>query len=112
MSNVKIIFLFIILGWLLFTFKLTEVPPGINGDEATIGYNAALVARTDGVFLLATLPLFVLGIIKILRKSNSPLNFILGVFFLISSSTVSQNLGKNVEIWKDEKSEFALLINR
>lgn len=59
MSNVKIIFLFLILGWLFFTFKITEVPPGINGDEATLGYNAALISKTlkdeNGRFL----PLFV-----------------------------------------------------
>lgn len=32
--------------WFLFTYKLTDVPPGINGDEAVIGYNAALISRT------------------------------------------------------------------
>lgn len=39
------IFLFCIAGWFLFTYRLLEVPPGINGDEAVIGYNAALVSR-------------------------------------------------------------------
>lgn len=44
--------------WFLFTFKLTDVPPGINGDEAAIGYSAALISKTgydkNGRFL----PLF------------------------------------------------------
>lgn len=46
-------------GWFFFTFRILEVPPGINGDEAAIGYNAALVSRTgydqNGRFM----PLFV-----------------------------------------------------
>lgn len=50
---------FVILGWFLFTYKITDVPPGINGDEAAMGYNAVLVSRTghdqNGRFL----PLFV-----------------------------------------------------
>jgi len=52
--------IFVILTWFIFNFKLTEVPPGINGDEASIGYNAILLSRTlhdeNGRFL----PLFVL----------------------------------------------------
>lgn len=51
--------LIISLSWLLFGFKLTEVPPGINGDEAHIAYNAMLVAKTgydqNGKFL----PIFI-----------------------------------------------------
>lgn len=54
-----LLILFFILSWLLLNFKLIEVPPGINGDEAAIGYNAALVTRTghdqNGRFM----PLFV-----------------------------------------------------
>lgn len=50
---------FHLFAYLLLTFRITNVPPGINGDEAAIGYNAALVARTghdqNGRFL----PLFV-----------------------------------------------------
>lgn len=75
MSNIKTIFLLrsksfdslrskklvllIVLGWIFFIFKITEVPPGINGDEATLGYNAALLSKTlrdeNGRFL----PIFV-----------------------------------------------------
>lgn len=40
-----ILFFALAAGWFLFTFKLTEVPPGINGDEAAIGLNAIYVAK-------------------------------------------------------------------
>lgn len=30
----------------LFTFKITDVPPGINGDEASIGYNAISISQS------------------------------------------------------------------
>lgn len=44
----KIIFLiiFFIIVWFLFTYKITDVPPGINGDEASIGYNSILISQT------------------------------------------------------------------
>ncbi|MDD2822954.1 MAG: glycosyltransferase family 39 protein [Candidatus Daviesbacteria bacterium] len=32
--------------WSFFTYRITEVPPGINSDEAAIGYNALLISRT------------------------------------------------------------------
>ena len=47
--NFKIIIpllIILLFFWFLLTFRITQVPPGINGDEAAIGYNAALVART------------------------------------------------------------------
>lgn len=50
---------FYIISFLLFTFRITDVPPGINGDEAAIGYNAALVARTGFDQSGRFLPLFV-----------------------------------------------------
>lgn len=43
----------------LFNFRITDVPPGINGDEAAIGYNAALVAKTGYDQSGRFLPLFV-----------------------------------------------------
>ncbi len=60
MAKIILFFLFFyIFGWLFLTFKITDVPPGINGDEAAIGYNAILVSRTgydqNGRFL----PLFI-----------------------------------------------------
>lgn len=55
---VTVLLLFFVIGWFLFTYRILDVPPGINGDEAVIGYNAALVARSgydsNGKFL----PLF------------------------------------------------------
>src|SRR3989338_7375851 len=55
MRNLLILIVFSIIGWFLFTFKILDVPPGINGDEAVIGYSSTLIARTghdsDGRFL-------------------------------------------------------------
>lgn len=56
-----LIFLFV--GtFLLFSHKLTSVPPGINIDESSIGYNASLIAQSlmdeNGRFL----PVFILTI--------------------------------------------------
>ncbi len=61
MNRIQAILLILVisLSFLLFSFKLTEVPPGINGDEAHIAYNAMLVAQTgrdqNGKFL----PIFI-----------------------------------------------------
>lgn len=44
----------------LFTFKIADVPPGINGDEASIGYNAILISQTLGDENKRLLPLFFL----------------------------------------------------
>lgn len=48
--------------FLLFSYKLISVPPGINTDESSIGYNASLIARSlideNGRFL----PVFILTI--------------------------------------------------
>lgn len=59
MTSAKIIFLLIIIGWFFFTFRITQVPPGINGDEATLGYNAALLSKTLHDENNKFLPLFV-----------------------------------------------------
>jgi len=61
-KNLRILiffFLFYIISWHFFTFRITDVPPGINGDEAAIGYNAILVARTGHDQSNRFLPLFV-----------------------------------------------------
>lgn len=53
-----IIFALLIFAYFLFTYRLEDVPPGINGDEVVIGINAAEIARnghdSEGRFL----PLF------------------------------------------------------
>ncbi len=53
-----VISLFFIFGWLLFTYRIVDVPPGINGDEAVIGYNAALIAKNGNDSNGRFLPLF------------------------------------------------------
>lgn len=59
MKNSVLLIILVTFGWIFYTFKITDVPPGINGDEATLGYNAALISKTlkdeNGRFL----PLFV-----------------------------------------------------
>lgn len=55
---ILILLIFTISGWFLLTFRILDVPPGINGDEAPVGLNAAAISRTghdsEGRFL----PLF------------------------------------------------------
>lgn len=41
-----LLFLLLIFIWFFFSFKITEVPPAINGDEVQIGYNALLISDT------------------------------------------------------------------
>lgn len=58
--RILIFFLFFyILSFLFLSFRIIDVPPGINGDEAAIGYNAALVAREGHDQSGRFLPLFV-----------------------------------------------------
>lgn len=45
-KKLLLLILFCILILFLFTYKITDVPPGINGDEASIGYNAILISQT------------------------------------------------------------------
>lgn len=53
-----LLLLFYILGWFLLSYKILDVPPGINGDEAIIGYNAALIAKNGHDSTGNFLPLF------------------------------------------------------
>lgn len=48
----------LVIATLLFTYRLTDVPPGINGDEAAIGINAALISKTGRDSNHLFLPLF------------------------------------------------------
>ena len=50
--------LFYIVSWFLLSFKILDVPPGINGDEAIIGYNAALITKNGYDSTGKFLPLF------------------------------------------------------
>lgn len=59
MTKTLIILLcFILSGWFLYTYKLTDVPLGINGDEAAIGYLSSLIAKTGHDASGRFLPLF------------------------------------------------------
>jgi len=58
--ELAIIILLIIIIGLFLSYKLTKIPPGINIDESSIGYNAALVSRTLKDENNRLLPVFVL----------------------------------------------------
>lgn len=49
----------LIFFWFLLTFRITDVPPGINGDEATLGKNAILLSQNLHDENKRFLPLFV-----------------------------------------------------
>lgn len=51
--------LFLFLVGLLLSYNLTGIPPGINSDEASIGYNAILVSKTLRDEQGRSLPLFI-----------------------------------------------------
>ena len=57
-KTVIILLTFCLAGWFLFTYKLTDVPLGINGDEAAIGYVSSLIAKTGYDSNSKFLPLF------------------------------------------------------
>lgn len=58
LNKLLILTTYFFLGLILFTYRITEVPPGINGDEAAIGYDAALVSRTGFDSSKRFLPIF------------------------------------------------------
>ena len=45
MKKIVILLISVIIAFIFLSYKLTEVPPGINGDESGIGYNAILISR-------------------------------------------------------------------
>lgn len=59
MKNILFLTLLCLLAFLLFSFRLTQVPPGINGDELGIARNAVLVSRNLTDENSNFLPLFV-----------------------------------------------------
>lgn len=58
MHKYFILVILFLIGWFLLTFKITEVPPGINGDEAAIGLSALQVARSGKDLRGQPLPIF------------------------------------------------------
>lgn len=59
MKRIWLILLITIASLALFSYQITEIPPGINGDEASIGNNAVLLARTGRVEAGNRFPLFI-----------------------------------------------------
>lgn len=59
-SLVLICLLMVALAWFLLSYKITDVPPGINQDEASIGYNSNLITNTGYDENGRVFPLFVL----------------------------------------------------
>ncbi|OGM21017.1 hypothetical protein A2714_01575 [Candidatus Woesebacteria bacterium RIFCSPHIGHO2_01_FULL_38_9] len=58
----KVLTLFVFaFGIFLLTFKLTQIPPGIDTDEGSIAYNAALISETLHDRNGRTLPFFILS---------------------------------------------------
>lgn len=57
-KDVLILVVLSIVAFFLFTYRITDVPPGINGDEAAIGLNAALISKTGFDSQKRFLPLF------------------------------------------------------
>lgn len=60
-----LLFVVCIAAFFLFIYKLTDVPPGINGDEAAVGMNAALISKSGYDTQNRFLPLFI-------NTKNSP----------------------------------------
>lgn len=58
MHKFLILVILCLIGWFVLTFKITEVPPGINGDEAAIGLSALQVARSGKDLRGEYFPLF------------------------------------------------------
>ena len=49
----------LIFFWFLLTYRLTDVPPGINGDEASLGLNALLLSQDLRDETKRFLPIFI-----------------------------------------------------
>jgi 4-amino-4-deoxy-L-arabinose transferase-like glycosyltransferase len=59
MKKVILLAVAIFLAFIFLSYKLTQVPPGINGDESGIGYNAILISRNLTDENRNFLPLFI-----------------------------------------------------
>ena len=46
------------MGWFVLTYRILDVPPGINGDEAAIGLNALNIAREGKDLRGSVFPIF------------------------------------------------------
>ena len=77
---------FLVAFFLLFTCKLTQVPPGINFDEASIGYNASLISKTLHDENDRFLPVFILTLDGKDWKQPSNVYFAALIFKLFGTS--------------------------
>ncbi len=59
MKKILILIVFCVLAFIIFSFRITQVPPGINGDEVGIARNAALISKNLTDENNNFLPLFV-----------------------------------------------------
>ena len=59
MKDIWLVLLILIASFFLLSYRMTQVPPGINGDEASIANNAVLVAKTGRVEAGNRFPLFI-----------------------------------------------------
>ncbi len=57
MKTIVYLLLFSLAAWFLFTYRLTDVPPGINGDEASLGLSTYFISKTGYDFEGRFLPL-------------------------------------------------------
>lgn len=60
LKEVPLVFFSILLIFLVFSYRLTKVPPGINIDESSFGYNASLLAKNLRDENKRFLPVFIL----------------------------------------------------
>ena len=60
LKEALLVFFSILLIFLIFSYRLTKVPPGINIDESSFGYNASLLAKNLRDENNRFLPVFIL----------------------------------------------------
>lgn len=78
-KDVLFILFLVLFFFFIFSYKLEFVPPGINGDEAAIGYNAILISETLRDENKRLLPLFVLTLDG--KDWKQPVTIYLTAFF-------------------------------
>lgn len=90
---IVIVFLF-----LLFSFRITKVPPGVNVDEAAFGYNGVLLSRTLHDETGRYLPLFTLSINGTDWRQPVLQYFIALLFTILKPSTFTLRLSSVITI--------------
>lgn len=123
LKNKRVLFILSLIA-IFFSFKITQVPPGINGDEASIGYNAILISEKLHDENNRLLPIFIATLnqkdwkqpvtvyltallFRFFGASYFMLRFV-SVIFLITTVLILVLLGK--EILDERFSWFAVVI--